>query len=68
MVVFPSPRGAAIAIFFVVYASLLPVIYYCLDIFLEELSLDTRTGEIRGVYLTILNLGIALGPFTLAFL
>ena len=60
--------SSAIAIFFVVYASLLPVIYYCLDIFLEELSLDTRTGEIRGVYLTILNLGIALGPFTLAFL
>lgn len=60
--------SSATAIFFVVYASLFPIIYYCLDIFLEELSLDTKTGEIRGIYLTILNLGIALGPFTLAFL
>ena len=63
-----ATSSLAIAVFFIVYASFLPVIYYCLDIFLEELSLDARTGEVRGVYLTILNLGIVLGPFTLAFL
>lgn len=51
---------------FVVYSSVLFMIYYCLDIFLEELSADRKTGEIRGVYLTIMNLGIALGPLTLA--
>ena len=63
-----TTSSLAIAVFFIVYASFLPVVYYCLDIFLEELSLDTRTGEIRGIYLTVLNLGIVLGPFTLAFL
>ncbi|MEX2013751.1 MAG: MFS transporter [Parcubacteria group bacterium] len=56
-----------VALSFIAYASSLPMIYYCLDIFLEELSLDGKTGEIRGSYLTVLNLGIALGPFALAF-
>jgi len=58
----------AVAISFIIYASLLPIIYYCLDIFLEESSIDIKTGEIRGVYLTFFNLGIALGPLILAYL
>ena len=63
-----ASSSSVIAVSFIIYASLLPMIYYCLDIFLEELTLDAKTGEIRGIYLTILNLGIALGPFVLAFL
>lgn len=58
--------GSVVAISFIVYASLLPMIYYYFDIFLEELSLDRNTGEIRGTYLTFVNLGIAIGPFILA--
>jgi len=42
--------------------------YYCLDIFLEELSTNNRTGEIRGIYLTFISFGVALGPFILSFL
>ncbi|KKU89229.1 MAG: Nucleoside:H+ symporter:Major facilitator superfamily member, partial [Candidatus Yanofskybacteria bacterium GW2011_GWA1_48_10] len=61
-----ASSSSVIAVSFIIYASLLPMIYYCLDIFLEELTLDAKTGEIRGIYLTILNLGIALGPFVLA--
>jgi MFS family permease len=57
-----------VAISFVLYASILPLVFYCLDIFLEELTEDTNTGEIRGIYLTVLSLGIALGPLVLALL
>lgn len=58
----------AVAISFIIYVSLLPIIFYCLDIFLEEFSIDIKTGEIRGVYLTFLNLGIIIGPLILAYL
>ena len=57
-----------VAISFIIYASLIPMIYYFLDIFLEEQSKDNRTGEIRGVYLSLFNIGIALGPLVLAML
>ncbi|MCR4279678.1 MAG: MFS transporter [Candidatus Zambryskibacteria bacterium] len=52
----------ATAFWFVLYSSVLFMNYYFLDILLEELSSDKRTGEIRGVYLTFLNIGIAGGP------
>jgi len=51
---------------FIAYSSVLFIIYYYLDIFLEELSRDTNTGEVRGIYLTLINLGIAGGPLVLA--
>ncbi|MDP3875308.1 MAG: MFS transporter, partial [bacterium] len=53
---------------FIVYSSVLPMVYYCLDIFLEELSTDAKTGEIRGLYLTVFNTGIIAGPLILAIL
>src|SRR3989344_2088796 len=53
---------------FVAYSSVLFIIYYYLDIFLEELSRNTNTGEVRGIYLTLTNLGIAGGPLILAIL
>lgn len=52
----------ATALWFILYMSVLFMNYYFLDILLEELSSDKRTGEIRGVYLTFLNIGIAGGP------
>lgn len=57
-----------VAISSIIYTCLIPMTYYCLDIFLEELSTDKKTGEIRGIYLTVINFGVALGPFLLAFL
>ncbi|MDP3763276.1 MAG: MFS transporter [bacterium] len=53
---------------FIVYSSFLPMVYYCLDIFLEELSTNAKTGEIRGIYLTVFNAGIVVGPLILAIL
>ncbi|MDP2641846.1 MAG: MFS transporter [bacterium] len=56
------------AVSFLIYASVLFMNYYCLDIFLEELSTDSKTGEIRGIYFTLVNVGIALGPLLVALL
>src|SRR3989344_489207 len=55
-----------VATSFLAYSSIFFVIYYVFDIFLEEVTKDTRTGEIRGLYMTVLNLGIMFGPIILA--
>ena len=57
-----------IVLAFIVYSSFLPMVYYCLDIFLEELSADAKTGEVRGLYLTVFNAGIIAGPLILTIL
>jgi MFS family permease len=64
-----STVGAAYAfsavdagIFFIIYAVCAPMVYYALDLLLEERSPDRKTGEIRGIYLTLLNIAIAAGP------
>ncbi|MDP2651193.1 MAG: MFS transporter [bacterium] len=53
-------------IFFVIYAAFQFMVYYCLDIFLEDLSKDKITGGIRGLYLTLSSAAIAVGPILLA--
>lgn len=63
-----STTGMLAAISFVLYSSLLFIIYYLLDIFLEEMSVDSNTGEIRGLYLTCMSAGIAAGPILLLLL
>lgn len=63
-----STTALTVAISLIIYTSLVPMTYYCLDIFLEELSDDKRTGKIRGIYLTFVSLGVALGPILMAFL
>ena len=63
-----STDARLVATFFILYTGFLPLALFCLDIFLEELSSDTKTGEIRGLYLTLLSLGIALGPLLLSFI
>lgn len=57
-----------VAVASIIYSCLISMTYYCLDIFLEELSTDNKTGEIRGIYLTAISLGVAIGPFILSFL
>lgn len=42
---------------FIVYFSLNACILYALDIFIEHYSVDTATGNIRGLMLTIMNIG-----------
>jgi MFS family permease len=63
-----ASTALTVAISSVIYSCLIPMTYYCLDIFLEELTTDKKTGEIRGLYLTFISLGVAIGPFILAFL
>lgn len=63
-----ATTALTVAISSIIYSCLIPMTYYCLDIFLEELSQDKKTGEIRGIYLTVISLGVAMGPFILSFL
>jgi len=59
-----TPMVAAIS--FIVFASFVLIIYYILDVFLEKITRNDRTGEIRGTYLTTLNLAVALAPLLVA--
>ena len=61
-----SDSGLAAALSFIVYTTFHTLAYYCLDIFIEEASLDSRTGEMRGIYLTFVNAGIVFGPLLVA--
>jgi MFS family permease len=63
-----SKSGWPAALSLIIYESFIFMAYYCLDIFLEEHSQDNRTGEIRGLYFTFLNAGIACGPLLLSLL
>ena len=60
--------GLSAAIAFIMYESFIFMIYYSLDIFVEEESPDKHTGEIRGIYYTLINGGIAGGPLLLALI
>lgn len=61
-----SDTGLAAALSFIVYTTFHALAYYCLDIFIEEASLDSRTGEMRGIYLTFVSAGIIFGPLLVA--
>lgn len=61
-------NATMVAIAFVVYTGAISMAYYCFDIFVEELSEDRHTGELRGIYLTFVNAGIAVGPLLLSLL
>ncbi len=45
-----------------VYLCARPLIFISLDIFLEFFSADSSTGRMRGLYLTIVNLGWLVSP------
>jgi len=51
-----------IFISFVTYLILTSLIYFNLDIFLEQQSTDDKTGNIRGIHLTIINTAWILSP------
>ncbi len=55
-------------VLFFIYTSTSLMVYYSLDLMLEEFSVDRKTGEIRGLYLTITNLAILGGPFLVALI
>ena len=61
-----SPVDAAI--FFIIYMGSAPMVFYALDLLLEEHSPTRKTGEIRGIYLTLINVAIALGPLLITIM
>ena len=61
-------NGTMVALAFITYSGAISMVYYCFDIFVEELSEDKHTGELRGIYLTFVNAGIAVGPLLLSLL
>jgi len=56
----PSIWGVIFLILFVVFEGLS---WVNLDIILESFSTDRMSGRIRGIFLTIMNTGLLLGPF-----
>lgn len=57
-----------VALVFLLHSSVVMMIYYCLDLFLEDVSEDKNTGEIRGINLTVVNVAIVAAPLLVAFL
>lgn len=52
-----------IATAFIFYMGVSMMVYYALDLFLEKSSTESRTGGVRGAFLTTMNLAILGGPF-----
>lgn len=52
---------------FLVHQVLLVTIAISINVLLESLSKDSTTGETRGIYLTVLNAAILLGPLAAGF-
>jgi MFS family permease len=54
--------GSKIIPLFIAYFSLNSVVLYGLDLFLEHYSSESQTGNIRGLYLTLGNIGWVVAP------
>lgn len=53
---------ALLALFFITHFLLQTLLYVCLNVFIESFSKHAETGSIRGLFLTILNIGILISP------
>lgn len=58
-----TPSLSISILFFIIHTILLAVLYVGLNVLVESVSKKEDIGKVRGVYLTILNLGILTGPF-----
>ncbi len=54
--------------FFVLYYAVNYTFFYNMDLYLESLSDDAKTGKIRGIYLTVVNLAWLCSPFLAGYL
>jgi len=64
-----SPYPIMIVIAFILHQAAIPMILYCLDVFLEHVSKDeSNTGSLRGAYLTLANITLVLSPTIVGFL
>lgn len=48
---------------FILHQTLVSIIFLNLDGFVESFSKDSETGGIRGIFMTVLNIAIAVAPF-----
>jgi len=53
---------------FVTFISTNTLILFCIDIFIEHFSDQSKTGKTRGLYLTIINIAWMMSPLIAAFL
>ncbi len=51
-----------LAFLFITHFLLQTLIYVCLNVFIESFSKHAETGSIRGIFLTLLNIGILISP------
>lgn len=56
------PWNFVIVLFFIIQQAVGPVIFYCLDIFLEQNTEIADIGSVRGMYLTMYNLSPIITP------
>lgn len=57
-----SQSPLLIGVFFVLHFLLQTLLYICLNIYIESFSKHADTGSIRGLFLTLLNVGILISP------
>ncbi len=48
---------------FVIFGAMATIIYFNFDVFIEHNSLDIKTGKIRSIYLTCINLAWLMSPW-----
>lgn len=63
-----SHSGNSIIPFFILYFSLNSAVLYGLDIFLEHYSSEKNTGNTRGMYLALGNIGWVLAPILSSYI
>jgi MFS family permease len=51
-----------LGLFFIAHFLLQTLLYICLNVFIESFSKHAETGSIRGLFLTLLNIGILISP------
>jgi MFS family permease len=51
-----------IGLFFIAHFLLQTLLFICLNVFIESFSKHAETGSIRGLFLTLLNIGILISP------
>ena len=63
LTLYGSGTPALSVLAFIIYYALGISVMYCFDVYLEELSVNERTGRIRGFYLTVTNTAWLLSPY-----
>ena len=56
------PSNFVIILLFIAQQGIGPVIFYCLDVFLEQSTESNYVGSVRGMYLTMYNLSPIITP------